>query len=141
MHAFTALFLAASVALQAQEIDSAEVLAAPVGSSETIPPHNESLLSVQTASPLRYGRKRTGLSLVVVAVLASTVAAVFLLLHCFKVLNSSGRPSNYGLNERKLAEGDSDPCDVGLCHQISIPYEELGEREFRRAGSQYVLAG
>ena len=113
MRAFMPLF-AAVAALLTEAAERAAVQEATVLSSEAISLHNEGHMLGQTASTPIHRRGRARSPLLAVALLAATAATVLLIFQCFRALQSNKNWSFYGVNIRRLAKGDSDPCGVGL---------------------------
>ncbi|CDJ47134.1 hypothetical protein, conserved [Eimeria brunetti] len=56
------------------------------------------------------GARRSVQPMMLVSIMAVSLAAVFLILHCMKVISGSGSGSAF----RRLAEGGKDPCSVSV---------------------------
>ena len=97
--------------------DGAQAQAAAVPSSQFIFPTKEAFRLNQTIFPPRRGGGRSRSLLLVIALLAATVATAFLVIRCFKALQPGKTWSSYGLSKRSLAEGGSGSCNVGLDQQ------------------------
>lgn len=101
MHALTPPFVA-FVALLVKATGTAEVKANPIPSSEITSLHNE----------LRSCWERRRSSLLGIAFLVASGALLFLVLQCFKALQSDKNASSSGVNRRRLAEGGVTSCNV-----------------------------
>ena len=135
MSSISPLFLA-SLALLAEATAGASTPATQDPSSVAIPPHTEAQLTDQAAYALRHRRERLGWSLLAPAFLIATFSMVFLILQCRRALLSSKSSSLLGVNNRKLADGGRDPCDVRTVQQnqaIKTPVDQ-GMLDSRAAG-------
>lgn len=114
MRSFLSLF-AACLALLGEAIGGAEAQGSVPQSVEVPSPTNQvSVLDESSPSPVYGGERKTALSLpAILALLAATAAAIFLILRCVKILQSNKNANTPGENARSLAEGASDQCNVG----------------------------
>ncbi|CDJ52417.1 hypothetical protein EBH_0049650 [Eimeria brunetti] len=99
----------AFVAVLAEVAEGADVPPANVPGSQFDFSHRRAMALGKGGSLLR----QRGLPPLAVVLLVAAVASVFLVFQCFKALQSNKEPNIYAVTTRRLAEGGSDPCDVG----------------------------